>query len=124
MRHCRDKLERIQIGRVIRVPSSCWRGAVRIALWMEIVIEEGRRTFRNGVGEVCALSEEIKVLGNNYHAFESKVLEFGLNGVSDVKPVVNGNQMVELLNVTEGPIIGNILKEQIDLMRRVPGGEL
>jgi len=61
---------------------------------------------------------------DTYSAFRERVEQMGLDGVWEVKPVVNGGELMTLLpQLKKGPVIGQILREQVDWMIENPGKE-
>lgn len=116
------QLDRLETGKVLRAVGPTWRSALQIALIMELEPAKGLETYRNGVdGIKVDLSDEMKVLVDTYDAFRKRVEDIGLDGVWDVKPVINGTDLMKLLpNLKKGPIIGKIMGEQVDWMIKNP----
>lgn len=115
-------LDRLEIGKVLRAAGPTWRSALQNALIMELEPAKGLETYQDGVDGIrVELSDEMRVLANTYDEFRASVEEMGLDGVWDVKPVVNGNELMKLLpGLKKGPGIGRIMGEQIDWMIENP----
>lgn len=116
------RLDRLEIGKVLRAAGPTWRSALQNALIMELEPAKGLETYRNGVDGIrVELSDEMKVLAKAYDEFGKRIDEMGLDGVWEVKPAVNGNELMKLLpRLKKGPMIGNIMGEQIDWMIENP----
>lgn len=110
------ELDRLETGRVIRAAGPHWRSALQVALVTELRPGKAEDTYATGVGKTCdARGSECEILVHTYGSFGEKVDEMGLDGVWDLRPTVNGNELLRLLpKLKKGPIMGKIMKEQID----------
>eukprot|EP00177_Eucheuma_denticulatum_P007315 GFKZ01013314.1.p1 GENE.GFKZ01013314.1~~GFKZ01013314.1.p1 ORF type:complete len:589 (+),score=80.57 GFKZ01013314.1:166-1767(+) len=116
-------LNRLETGKVLREAGKTWRSALQIALIMELTPGKKESTYRDGVdGEEVELPKEMAVVAQTYNSFQTRVEGMGFDGVWDLKPVVNGRTLMELLpGIRKGPIIGQIMREQVEWMIENPG---
>ncbi|PXF41921.1 CCA tRNA nucleotidyltransferase, mitochondrial [Gracilariopsis chorda] len=117
-----DKLDRLQTGRVIRAAGPFWRSALQIALVMELRPAKAENTFAAGMGEPSdQMGKDCRMLVDTYRSFGDKVESMGLEGVWNIKPIIDGNDLLKLLpRLKKGPLVGTIMKEQIDWMVKHP----
>lgn len=115
-------VDRLTLGRAIRCAGACWRAALQVALVTEMEPPRAVQSYAECSDTAPEqFSSEIKVVVDTYAAFRERVEQLGLDGVWDVKPFVNGNQLMSVLpRLKKGPIIGKIMSEQIDWMIRNP----
>lgn len=121
------QLDRLETGKAIRAAGPAWRSALQVALVMELVPAKAADTYIKGIdeGEDVELSREMRVLVGAYDAFQKRVEDMGLDGVWDVGPVVNGNELMKLLpRLKRGPVIGKIMGEQVDWIIEHPEGDV
>ncbi|KAI0560435.1 Poly A polymerase head [Gracilaria domingensis] len=118
-----DKLDRLRTGRVIRSAGPYWRSALQIALVMELRPAKAENTYAGGMEAPCnKMGNECRVLVASYREFGEKVERMGLEGVWDLKPMIDGNELLKLLpNLKKGPILSRMMNEQIDWMIENPG---
>ncbi|CAN8074467.1 unnamed protein product [Agarophyton chilense] len=118
-----EKLDRLKTGRVIRSAGPYWRSALQIALVMELRPAKGEHTYAGGMGGTCdQMGSECRMLMEDYLDFGEKVEKMGLEGVWDIKPMVNGNQLLKMLpKLKKGPILSVIMNQQIDWIIQNPG---
>lgn len=111
------QLDRLETGKAIRAAGPAWRSALQVALVMELAPGRAAESYMRGFDEGgdVGLSGEMRVLVEVYDAFQKRVEEMGLDGVWNVGPVVDGNELMKLLpRLKRGPVIGKIMGEQID----------
>lgn len=115
-------VDRMEVGFAIRNAGAHWRSALQIALVTEIKPPAAENTYATGVKRRAEISGSgCKVLMKKYMAFEEKVDSMGLDGVWDIRPMVNGNDLQKLLpNLQRGPLIGTIMNDQISWQMENP----
>lgn len=120
-----DDLDRLQTAKAVRIAGPFWRSALRIALVMELPVVKPADSFAKVLddwGGRIEFGKEATVVVKTYDDFQQKVESLGLEGVWDVRPVVNGNELFKLLpSLKKGPMIGQIMKNQVDWMIQNPG---
>lgn len=118
--------DRLRIAHVMKKSGgNVWRSALRIALIMELPVVRPEESFAkvlDNSGGRIEFGEEAKVAIKTYKQFKTKVEELCMEGVWDLKPVVNGNELGKLLpGMEKGPMIGKIMKNQVGWMIQNPG---
>jgi tRNA nucleotidyltransferase (CCA-adding enzyme) len=53
-----------------------------------------------------------------YRALEEHILALGLDGCWDLKPLLDGNQMMQTLGLKKGPHVGKVMDAQLRWMLR------
>lgn len=121
-----EKLDRLEIGSVLMEAGPYWRSALQIALVMELPNPIPAKSYTDGYKETkMGRMDERRVLIKTYEDFQKRVENMGLDGVWDVKPVIDGKQLMILLpELQKGPVIGKIMKEQVEWMIQNPGSDV
>lgn len=117
------KLDRLETGRALRAAGPGWRSALQIALIMELRPSKAESTYEGGMRDDCEeMCSEYQVLVETYRRFKENVEGMRLEGVWDLKPPVNGNELLKILpRVKRGPKMGEIMEEQVDWIIENPG---
>ncbi|KAJ4471316.1 hypothetical protein C8J55DRAFT_521349 [Lentinula edodes] len=118
----RQSSERVIIGLMLREKAvhnantgSHWTSSLLFSLLQELIpccetIEEGLK--------VSAASEKITI----YNRFVERVEELALTSAMDAKPLVDGREVVSLLNVKAGPWTGTVLARVVEWQLEHPEG--
>ncbi|GAW08335.1 trna nucleotidyltransferase [Lentinula edodes] len=118
----RQSSERVIIGLMLREKAvhnantgSHWTSSLLFSLLQELIpccetIEEGLK--------VSAASEKITI----YNRFVERVEELALTSAVDAKPLVDGREIVSLLNVKAGPWTGTALARVVEWQLEHPEG--
>lgn len=118
-------LNRLETANAVCIAGPNWRSALEIALVMELPIVKPADSFAKVLddwGGRVELGEEALVFVKTYQEFNKKVDNMGLDGVWDVRPVVNGNELFHLLpRLKKGPQVGIIMNDQREWMIENPG---
>jgi hypothetical protein len=115
--------QRLAIARVLRSCGPLWRAALQTALVTELSPAEAADTYARGLDHGDeSMTQECRVFVDAYAAFERTIEEMGLEGVWDLKPLIDGRRLVSLLpNLPRGPLYRNIMDDQIEHMIKHPG---
>lgn len=108
---------RLDAGLVMRKAGPRWREAIQIAAVAEMQPATCGSCVR-GVDEKHRILEA-SCMGvvDKYARFMQQVDEFGLDGVWQMKPLINGREMFKLLpRLKKGPMVGTIMQRQIEWM--------
>ncbi|KAK1940510.1 CCA tRNA nucleotidyltransferase [Phytophthora citrophthora] len=95
-----DSFDRVKVGLLIRSIGSQWELCRDAALVQELA----------NSGSVGEAADAREVVSARYDAFCSQVRDAGLDGVWELKPLLNGNDLVKQLEVKPGPK----MKEMLD----------
>uniref|UniRef100_K3X5P1 Poly A polymerase head domain-containing protein n=1 Tax=Globisporangium ultimum (strain ATCC 200006 / CBS 805.95 / DAOM BR144) TaxID=431595 RepID=K3X5P1_GLOUD len=93
--HTTAAFNRVDVGLFLREIKSLWELCRDVALVEELV--------------ECDSDEQRAMISQRYHAFSTKIVEFGLVGIWDLKSLLNGNELVKELQVKPGPSIKQML---------------
>jgi tRNA nucleotidyltransferase/poly(A) polymerase len=116
-----DPSERLVIGRLLKSCGPHWRAALQTALITELSPAAAADTYARGLVAPDVISGECKVFVNAYAAFERKVEAMGLEGVWDLKPMVDGRELQSLLpKLPRGPLYREIMDGQLDHVIKYP----
>lgn len=120
-----ENLDRLDTAQAVRLAGPYWRSALRIGLVTELPIIKPADSFAKVLddhGGRIEFGEEAAVVIKTYEEYKQKVEKLGLEGVWDLRPSVNGNELIKLLpKLKKGPLIGEIMKKQVDWMIKNPG---
>lgn len=120
-----ESLDRLDTAKVIRVAAQDWRCALRIALVMELPTVKPAESFAkvlDGWSGRVDLGKEGMIIVNTYNEYQLNVENLNLEGVWNLRPAVNGKELVEVLpRLKKGPQMGDVMKQQIDWMVQNPG---
>lgn len=112
------ELDRLVVGRLLRRAGSLWPIALQTALLSELTPAVAAETYARGMSPLPEqLPIESEVIVEAYVACRRNVDAMGLDKVWDVKPLVDGRALAQLLpQLPRGPAIGKIMAAQIDHM--------
>jgi tRNA nucleotidyltransferase (CCA-adding enzyme) len=120
------ELDRLAVGRLLRGAGPQWPIALQTALLTELspaVIAETYARGMNAIPETLAKESEAVVAA--YASFRAEVEAMGLDGVWDLRPLVDGRELAVMLpRVPRGPLIGKIMTAQADYMIENRGVEV
>lgn len=121
----KEQLDRLTVAATMRQTGKFWRNSLRIALIMELPVVEPKDSFAKVLDEYgghIELGREALLAVDTYKQFKAKIDQLDMDGVWDIKPVVNGNELSKILpKMKRGPLIGRVMKEQVDWMVEHPG---
>mmetsp|Transcript_16568 Transcript_16568/g.22247 ORF Transcript_16568/g.22247 Transcript_16568/m.22247 type:complete len:140 (-) Transcript_16568:335-754(-) len=90
---------RLRLGQLLRGAKDLWRPSLVAACAWELgfpAIPEG---------------EDSIIL--KYRGVSSEVARLGLDGVWGLKPLVNGKEVIQVLELPKGPMVGRVMEAQV-----------
>lgn len=120
------QLDRLVVGRLLREAGVLWPIALQTALLTELSPAEVAETYASGVDEIPeALAKQSQVVVAAYATFRVEVDAMGLDGVWNMRPLVDGKELVKILpGLQRGPMMGKVMKKQVDYMMENRGVEV
>ncbi|CAG8799209.1 14883_t:CDS:10 [Gigaspora margarita] len=106
--------DRKSLGLLIRDIGSQWYNAFILALICELLPKYP--DIESGI-----LNESYKII-EKYNKLVDLIIDLGLQNCFNDKPIINGKEIVCLLNIKQGIIIGEIHKSVIEWQLENPGG--
>lgn len=120
------QLERLVVGRVLREAGALWPVALQTALLAEISPAEIADTYARGMNKIPeALAKQSQAVVAAYANFRVEVDAMGLDGVWDMRPLIDGKELMKLLpKMPKGKMIGEIMGKQVDYMMENRGVQI
>lgn len=114
--------DRLRTGLIVKQAGPCWRTALQIALVSEMKQATPDGSYMRGVDKRHRQIhyEDHKTL-DKFATLMGNVESYNLDGVWDIKPVINGNEVLKTLpKLKKGQVVGQIMQKQIEWMIQNP----
>jgi hypothetical protein len=135
-------ISREETGLVLRTVKGLWREALWIACADELAAVSGYPLYLQWQAHISSstsssssgggggdgvhrwsnilfdvsISPAALTIIEGYQALEAHILSLGLDGCWDLKPLLDGNQMMQTLGLKKGPNIGKVMDAQLRWM--------
>lgn len=113
---------RLAVGRVVRSAGPLWRVALQVAMITELSPARAADTYARGITSLPEeLEAESAIVVSTYEDFERSVESMDLDGVWDLKPIIDGRELMQLLpRLPRGPTISKIMAAQVEELIKHP----
>ncbi|CAO2036751.1 unnamed protein product [Urochloa humidicola] len=109
-----DSVKRVYAGLVLQEIKDFWRVALLISI---ISYPEAENA-----GDILSKQDELHRRKKKYIRVERSITNLGLHGVWELKPLLNGDSIKEVLQEPEGPLIGEWLRRAVKWQLAHPNG--
>lgn len=123
----RWRAARLEAGRLVRDLKGLWRTGLDVACARECASLKGGEnpTTESPSKRVCDISVTLKALyevSNRYQHTIDAVQDMGLDGIWNLRPLLDGKAVISNLGLPKGPLVGAVMDAQIEWQLQYPGG--
>ena len=118
---------RVLCAKLLCKVNNRWRAALILSLSEQLALVDQFETNYSIEGDVVdQINEDLRQrIIDQYNAFAAALIQLGLIGVWNQKPLIDGDQLKSndiLPNLSHGPIFREVIEEQMDWITTHPGG--